>query len=519
MWNPFKKKPATIRRRGRATSRGMGARVVTSMGDIGLTGPVDETFKADNRPIEQVIASQLSNERGKMRMLEHGNDYMGRYLTCLEENVVGSNGFRFQSRVTRANGKLNKPVNDKVEDWWRTQGKAANYTVAGESSLIDETAADKLILRSVARDGFCLIELISGVPNETGFGIHILPGELVNHELCENHEGRNRISNGVEIDRWGRIVAFHLVEGDNNSRKKAKRVPADNIIIPFLRTHSGQYLGLPWPRTVMDTLHGLDKFEEAVLTTAREAACKGLFYEQDPENPLGDFNEDDLSEDIYPGMHQLLPPGVKARAYDPSQPTDTYESYRRGVLMRAASGLNVSYQSLSGDLSGGNFASQRVGLIDEREIWKGRQNWFVNAVKRPIFEAALRVGRLTMGELNGLTIQQLNRPNFRGRRWDWVDPEKDLKAAKLSLSLGLTTREKLISDTDSDLDEEDTLKEISRSLDLEEENEISFAGEVPTRPGKEPVQPEADAEDEEPKDEEESTPENDEQKKEAIANQ
>lgn len=510
MWNPFKKKKrAQLRRRRRVIAPGSGARTLSSIGDLNLSGAVDATFKADIRPISQIIASELAIDRGRMRMMENSNDYATRYLKSLEDNVVGSNGFRFQSKVKRANGKLNKPVNDAVEEWWRTQSKVENYTIEGADSLLDETAADKLILRSIARDGFCLIQMLEGVPNETGFAINILPGEMVDHELIVKDEGRNTITNGVETDRWGRVVAYHIIEdAPEGTRKKHKRLPSDNVICPFLRTHAGQRLGLPWARTTLETLHGLDKFEEAVLTTAREAACKGLFYEQDVENPIGDITEDDLSEDIYPGMHSLLPPGVKAKSYDPSQPTDTYEGYRRGVLMRAAAGLNMSYQSLSSDLSGGNFASQRVGLIDEREGYKSLQIWYATAVKMPIFKAALRVGRLTMADVP-LTTDQLCKPSFRGRRWDWVDPEKDLKAAHLALRLGLTTREKLIADTDSDLDEADTMREINRSIELEEENDISFVGELPARPGREPEPDEGKGEEES-----QEEPENDEQEKE-----
>ena len=497
MFDWFRRKkevPPSTRRPLRGRPRGK--RIITSLGTF--TNDMDETFSVEKRTIEEIIAGCLTKDRGRMRTLEDQNDYAIRWLTEQEENVVGGNGFRFQSAVMRSNGDFNAPVNKRIEEAWELQSRAENYTVEGEDSGMDETATDKLILRSVARDGFCFIIPHEGFDNATRFAIQILPGDILDHTICTTWRG-NRISNGVEIDSYGRVIGYHVYTergGNNSIDGKHMRIDAANAIFPYVRTYPGQYVGLPWARNVMPTLHGLDKFEEYVLITAREGACKGVFYEQSEENPIGDLVEEDFDQEVYPGVNTLLPPGVKVNSHDPSQPQDTYGDYRKGVLMRAASGLGMSYQSLSGDLSGGNFASQRVGLLDEREIWKGRQTWFCNSVKCRIYKRWLRAARVMLTGLpESITLDAMNKPVFRGRRWSWVDPQKDLQAATIGVEQGFISREKVIADSDSDTDEEGVLRAIKRGKDLEAELGLSLGTPQQAPPQEEPPPEETEEED------------------------
>lgn len=310
--------PPKLYKRGQRHQPLRSGRVITNIAGL-TTGGADETFVEETRSTEQIIAGTLKSDRGKMRTLEGANDYAVRWLSSLEDNVIGGNGFRFQSAVMRSNGDYNKPVNDRIEAAWKKQSLAENYTVEGEGSGLDSTATDKLILRTVARDGFCFIRIIEGYDNETGFSIQLLPGDMLNHELCVANWRGNRITNGVEIDAWNKVVAYHVFAkagGEQSVDHKHRRLPADDIIFPYVRTMADQFVGLPWARTVLKTFHGLDEYEGSVLMASREGAIKAMFYEQDAINPIGDLTEDDLGGDIQPGEKELLPPGVKAVPYD-----------------------------------------------------------------------------------------------------------------------------------------------------------------------------------------------------------
>ena len=89
----------------------------------------------------------------RKRALEARNDYAVRWLTEQEENVIGGNGFRFQSVVMRSNGGDTKLVNDRTEAAGQTQALAANYPGQGGPSASDGAASDQLTPRSVAGPG------------------------------------------------------------------------------------------------------------------------------------------------------------------------------------------------------------------------------------------------------------------------------------------------------------------------------------------------------------------------------
>jgi capsid protein len=48
-------------------------------------------------------------------------------------------------------------------------------------------------------------------------------------------------------------------------------------------------------------------------------------------------------------------------------------------------------------------------------------------------------------------FDKFNKPVFSPRRWDWVDPYKDVQAIKESLALGLTTHSEVLSEKGKDL--------------------------------------------------------------------
>ena len=81
-----------------------------------------------------------------------------------------------------------------------------------------------------------------------------------------------------------------------------------------------------------------------------------------------------------------------------------------------------------------NYSSIRAGLIEEREVWKAIQRMMIDPVLEPVFEAWLEI-ELLSGRL-GLPFDKFskfNAPEFRGRRWSWVDPKKDMEAAILAM--------------------------------------------------------------------------------------
>jgi len=78
----------------------------------------------------------------------------------------------------------------------------------------------------------------------------------------------------------------------------------------------------------------------------------------------------------------------------------------------------------------------------------------INHLCIEIFEAWLEVA-LTNGAIN-LPVSKFalfNKPKFTGRRWPWVDPQKDITAALMEINGGLSTRTKWTEEGGEDLEE------------------------------------------------------------------
>ena len=132
-------------------------------------------------------------------------------------------------------------------------------------------------------------------------------------------------------------------------------------------------------------LHG---YREAELVAARAAASKfAVLTSPSYEDFVGDdeTEEDRPLIDFEPASIFQLPEGQDLKLIDPTHPTSAFDDFEKAVLRGIASGLNVSYTSLSNDLTGVSYSSIRQGTIEERDHYKTLQSFFHPAFLRTDF--------------------------------------------------------------------------------------------------------------------------------------
>jgi lambda family phage portal protein len=407
--------------------------------DIARIDRLTNTWKAPITTGDTELKASLAVARARSRELERNNDYAKKYLQMCEINVVGRAGFTLQNKARDFNGRLDKAANDLIETEWWKWGKKGICTVDGRLSWL---GVQKLFIRVVARDGEFLARKVRGFDNPWRFALQILEPDLLNEGYNrEAARNQNAIRLGVEYDSWGRPVAYHLRKkhpGDSNSIQSAydyERVPAAEIIHCFTPERSTQGRGIPWMHTAARRLNQIGEYEYAEVVAARLGASKMGFFEKTDPTGLGTYVGDDKAADgnpisnAEPGIFEALPAGYKFSAFLPDHPTAQYSAFIKGSLRGVSSGLGVSYNSLANDLEGVNFSSMRVGAIEERDNWKEIQTWMVDDFIAQVFEAwldmALLSGRLPLPYTK---FDKFNAPEWRGRIFDWVDPEKDIDA-------------------------------------------------------------------------------------------
>lgn len=436
------------------TGRGFDAAKVNRLTADWARSPV-----APNTDVRHAWPTMLARARDLYNNTSHVKGYIAHRLPA---QVLGRHGLTMNPRIERTRGSgLNTKANRWIKDAWDAWGELGVCTMCGKYSWRD---VQKLALEALARDGEVLIRFVRGRnAGPFNFALQILEAE----HLDPTYDGRTTgglIVMGVEVNKWRRPIGYHvLVENPGDlsfqfQSFKRERLDARDLLHAFVSMYPSQIRGISWLHAAAGDARMMAKYREAELVAARIAASKAAALEatdaevaqpihghtavKDSEGNVAY----DLKEAIEPGQTVAAPPGWKWSTIDPTHPNDAFGDFEKSILRGIASSLGATYHGFANDLSDVNYSSARQGALDEREVWRQLQEWFVDHVVRPVFKAWLDMAMLTP-ELRippQLTPQIVRGVHWRGRGYGWVDPQKEAAAAKLELEAGLTTRTEIL---------------------------------------------------------------------------
>lgn len=435
------------------------------------------------------IQHSLPRLRARSRELEQNNDYAKRFLALLDQNVIGAQGIQLQARLRAQDGlSYKRKTNDAIETAWRHWGQRGTCDVTGQLCWTD---VQRLVLRTVARDGECLLRLVRDYGNAFQFAVQVLETDHLDITLnADRLPNGNSIRMGVERNEWGRPMAYHLLRTHPGeamgvaTAQTRERVLASDLLHIYHVTRPGQTRGIPWMHSAMLRLNMLGGYEEAELVAARTAACKsGFFTSPTGEEYVGDGVDanNNIVESVEPGTFSQLPAGVTFTPYDPTHPTTSFADFVKGVLRGVASGLNVSYNTLASDLEGVSYSSIRQSVLDDRDGWRVSQEFLIENLCQPVFRVWLDMAVLS--EQLDLSIFDLPRImdgcEWQARGWSWVDPYKDMQADIEAIHAGLKTRTQCLAERGLDI--EDVFAQLQQERELAAQYGLTFT--APVKPG------------------------------------
>ena len=424
----------------------------------------------------------IARMRARSRDLARNNEYARRYFNLLKTNVVGEHGFKLQVKALDPRGALDTDGNQSIETAFKVWGKRGNCTADGKMSWVD---VQKMVVEGLARDGEVFVIKHRGNAFHDSFALEFLEPDQIDEKKNERLDGGREIRMGVELDKFKKPIAYHVLTshpGDYDfasmvKSPKHKRVPAEQMIHVFMPLRAGQTRGEPWMSSAMASIKQLNGWREASIVAARMGASKMGFF----TSPSGDgFVADDLDGnvpiiDAQPGTFHQLPQGVDLKTFDVGYPTSEFDSFHRSVLKGIASALGVSYTSLANDLEAKSYSSIRQGALEERDFYRSVQQVMTDHFVRPVYEAwleaAMEVDTLFMPIA---TYDKFSTASeFRGRAWNWVDPMKEMNAAVLGMKNGILSLQDVASQYGKDTEE--LLAEIQRDKSLMEQFGIKYA--------------------------------------------
>jgi lambda family phage portal protein len=297
------------------------------------------------------VAVQLTTGdalRTKSRDLVRRNPWANNAIEVFVANAIGT-GIKPQS-LAQDEG-FRSTVQTLFRDW---------VEEADATGQTDFYGLQALACRAMVEAGECLIRLRPRLPQDglsVPLQLQLLESEHLPLHLNLDLPNGNLIRAGIEFDRLGRRVAYHLYRSHPEDGGFATqtagdttpvRVAATEIIHLYRALRPGQIRGEPWLSRALVKLNELDQYDDAELVRKKTAAMfAGFITRQSPEDNLvgeGLANAQGIAlAGMEPGTLQILEPGEDVKFSDPADVGGNYAEFLKTQFRAIAAAMGITY--------------------------------------------------------------------------------------------------------------------------------------------------------------------------------
>jgi len=411
-----------------------------------------------------VLFSSLSTLRSRAREMVRNNPLADGAEDTWVSNLIGTG---ISPRVQLDDAGLKRDIHQLWEDW---------VPEADADGRCDFYGLQTLGARSLFHAGEYLALLRPRLPEDglaVPFQLQLLEPDHLDHTYNTQAENGHQIRMGIEIDAIGRRTAYHLFQDHPgemfpSQSMTRKPVPASQVLHVFESLRPGQLRGKPKLASVILKLKDIEECDDAELVRRKTTALFGGFFTENGQGSesdldtvrevLGPASEADASiPALEPGSFSKLPRGLDVKFAEPKDVSGAYVGWIQHNLRSAARGVGITYEQLTGDLTNVNYSSIRAGLLEfRRRIKRFQFQVLAHQFCRPVFnawlDAAVLSGALRLPNYNTRTRRAYRRVEWRPDGWEWVDPQKDGRAAKEAVRDGFKSRAQVVAEGGGDVD-------------------------------------------------------------------
>lgn len=437
-------------------------------------------WNPSNSSADSELVSSLTNLRSRSRALIRDVSYAKRASVIVVNNVIGT-GIGMQAQVMTSRGELADRVNDEIEAAWCEWSEADNCHTGGRLAF---KHMERALMAQVFATGEAFVRKHYRAfgDSKVPFALELIEAERIADELSAPYPAAtpgNEIRMGIELDEFYRPVAYFIrrrhpseLRFSNTKPDHIERVPADQIIHLAVVDRWPQTRGEPWMHAVAKTFNDMSGYTEAEITRARVQACTaGAIETPEDSESFGEVQDDgSVVMEVEPGVYKRLNPGEKLIPGTVTAPNPALDPFMRYMLREVAAGTGPSYESLSRDYSQSNYSSSRLALLDDRDLWRFYQSWFICDFRYQIHREWLQQAVLARA-IDAVPVEQyavdptkFEAVLFKPRGWTWIDPTKEVEAYKEAVKQGFTTVTDVIAATGGGQDIEDVLNTRDREL-------------------------------------------------------
>ncbi len=431
-----------------------------------------KAFNADSKSAFKDIDENLNTLRKRSRTLYMTSPIATTSIKTNRTNVIGQ-GLKLKCRINREILGLTQEEADKWEKTTETW-----FSLWADSKFCDIKRLDNFYeLQQIALnswllngDAFALIrrgEEVKGQPFD--IRIQLLEADRVVTEgsngiknLIKKLDNGNKVLNGVEVNKYGEVVAYWVCSDypDSTAKKEWTRVEAygeesgtQNVIHILEGERAEQYRGVPYLAPVIETLKQITRYTDSEVMASVVNAMFSIFVRSEKGDAVETFagvnNEDEILGNEFKlgvGTINFLEPGEDIVTVDPSRPNVNFDTFVSAMCKQIGAALEIPADLLVKKFDT-SYSASRASMLEAWKAFKMRRVWFSNDFCQPIYEAWLTEA-ITKGYIKapGYFTNPLVRKAWCTCEWSGpapgqIDPTKEVKAARERIELGVSTRE------------------------------------------------------------------------------
>jgi lambda family phage portal protein len=374
--------------------------------------------------------------RAKARALVQNVPYIAAAMNTLANDTVGT------GIMVRATGAEKEKINPLWRDWSK---------VCDADGRLDFDGLVKVAYLAMDQDGEVLVRLRPRRPSDNlpvPLQIQVLEIDWLDSTRMGDYQG-NTIIQGIEYDQLGKVAAYWLWDqhpGDmvlvRRQKIQSSRVEAQNIIHLFEPRRPGQGRGFSRLAPVITRTRDTQLYEDAELgrknleTRLSVLASGDMSAMDNPAATGAGPSTGGVSElgELGGGNIFGMPAGMNFTVVEPKA-APGYVDYIKLQLHIISAAIGVPYEAVTGDMSEVNFSSARVRLLAyRRQVQQTQWLVLVPMLLRPIYEAFIDAAHLA-GKIRGSE----KTVDFSMPKWDYVNPEQEVKADTAEIAAGLSS--------------------------------------------------------------------------------
>lgn len=294
-------------------------------------------------------------------------------------------------------------------------------------------------------------------------------GESISQET----EQGGRIIDGVEIDRSGAVVRYHVANRSPLAQNDAQEITWQaidaygkdtgypNMLHIMTHERPEQRRGVPFVASEIESIKQFTRYMNAELaanvvsamltafiTSAEDDGKAGM---EDAVNEEEKVTDDELHLELAPGAIYDLPPGKDVKTVNPLRSNTQFESFVNTCIMTIASSMGMPKEVLLKKYES-NYTAARAALLDFWRTVRIYRARFNEGFNQPVYEQWLSEA-VAQGRIHapGFFDDPAVRQAWCGCMWmgasmGHVDPLKEVNAAEARIRNNISTQEQEASE-------------------------------------------------------------------------